>query len=328
MDTGHGKQSMVKRKSDKVMDEYFPGFYVGQEDLQAFQQNALIVVDAYLLLDLFRISEGKKFIELLQQDNIKVKLWLPYDAVWLYHQLMHSVLMEQIDKVKSTLFYLAQFKQNLDDEYTHPYVKDRLMIRTNRLIKDLKKALSRESKDLANALQNQADSIPSFINALYPKNNIGDEYGKTELKQLFEEASERYIQETPPGYLYDNACKNSRVKYHDYIIWNEIQRCAKAKNKDIIFVTNRIRPDWFFIYDDKVIGPRKELMNEFKKETQRSIYIITAHYFVDKNIKVERYNEYNRLLKQLPETPVYGYATQRTEKEQSHIGYEFVNTIG
>lgn len=310
------------------MDEYFPGFYVGQEDLQTFQQSALIVVDAYLLLDLFRISEGKKFIELLQQNSIKTKLWLPYDAAWLYHQLMHSVLMEQIDKVKSTLFYLTQFKQNLDNEYTHPYVKDRLMNRTNGLIKDLKKALNRESKNLANALQNQADSITSFINTLYSKDNIGDEYEKTKLTQLFGEASERYVQETPPGYLCDHACKNDRVKYHDYIIWNEIQKCAIEKGKDIIFVTNRIRPDWFFIYDDKVIGSRKELINEFKKETQRNIHIVMAHYFVDKNIKAEQRGAYQRLLVQLPETPVYGYAAQKTENMQGHMDDGSVNSAG
>lgn len=214
------------------MKEYFPGFYHSDQDaFLDFQQGALIVTDAYLLLDLFKISECKKFIELLQKENIKKNLWIPYDSVWLYHQLMHSVLLEQIDKVKSTLSYLTLFKQNVENKCTHPYIGDDLMQKMNQLIAELREKLNQESKDLADTLQNKNDGIISSIDDLFPKDKIGIEYDEADLKQLFDEASKRYANEIPPGYLYDDSCKNMRIRYHDYIVWNEIQKHIKGKKR-------------------------------------------------------------------------------------------------
>lgn len=328
MDASFSKQSMGKGKFSKIMKEYFPGFYHSAQDACLdFQQNSLIVIDAYLLLDLFRISESREFIELLKKESIKKNLWLPYDSVWLYHQLMQSVLMEQIDKVKSTLSYLTLFKQNAEDKCTHPYIGDELMKKTDQLIAELKEKLDQESKDLADTLQNKDDSIIASIDDLYPKDKIGIEYNATELEQLYDEASKRYANEIPPGYLCDDSCKNERIKYHDYIIWNEIQRRIKDDKKSIVFVTNRIRPDWFFIYDDKVIGPRKELVNEFKRNTQCDICIFTARFFVSKIVD-KRQKKYEKLLGQLPEIPIYGYAVQKIEKRENQTGKEFKNAIG
>ena len=305
---------MGKGKFSEIMKEYFPGFYHAvQDDLLDFQQDALIVTDAYLLLDLFRISEGKKLVKLLQKENIRKNLWLPYESVWLYHQLMHSVLMEQIDKVKSTLAHLTLFKQNVENKCTHPYIGDDLMQKTTQLIQDLEVNLNQESKDLADTLQNKDDSIISSIDGLFPKDKIGSEYDEAELNQLFGEASKRYANEIPPGYLCDVSCKNDRIRYHDYIVWNEMQKRINTDEKNIVFVTNRIRPDWFFIYDDKVIGPRKELVNEFKRNTKCDIYIVTTHFFVSKIVGEAEREEYETLLNQLPETPVYGYAVQKAE---------------
>lgn len=319
---------MGKGKFSEIMKEFFPGFYHAvQGDVLDFQQDVLIVMDAYLLLDLFRISEGKKLVELLQKENIKNNLWLPYESVWLYHQLMHSVLMEQIDKVKSTLAHLTLFKQNVENKCSHPYIGDDLMQKTNLLIQSLEAKLNQESKDLADTLQNKDDSIISSIDVLFPKDKIGIEYDEAELNQLFGEASERYVNEIPPGYLCDASCKNDRIRYHDYIVWNEMQKRIKEDEKNIVFVTNRVRSDWFFIYDDKVIGPRKELVNEFKRNTQCNIRIVTTHFFVSKIIDETERGEYEKLLNQLPETPVYGYAVQNMGKRLDQTENNIESTI-
>lgn len=242
---------------------------------------------------------------------------------------MHDVLKEQIDKVKSTLAYLTSFKRNVEDKCTHPYIGDDLMQKTNQLIQELEVKLNQESKDLVDTLQNKNDNIISSIDDLFPKEKIGTEYDKAELKQLFGEASKRYEDEIPPGYLYDNSHKDDRIKFHDYIVWNEMQKRIKKDKKNIVFVTNRIRRDWFFIYDGKVIGPRKELINEFKRNTECDIYIITTHYFINKIIDKTRPEEYEKLLGQLSETVVDGYdAVQMTGKRLDQTENKLENTIG
>lgn len=63
---------MGKGKFGKIMKEYFPGFYhSAQNSFLDFQQGALIVMDAYLLLDLFRISENKKIYRIASKRKYK-----------------------------------------------------------------------------------------------------------------------------------------------------------------------------------------------------------------------------------------------------------------
>lgn len=314
------------------MQKYFPGFYYsGQDNLFSFlNEDSSIVPDAYLLLDLFRISEGKKFVELLQIENIKKYLWIPYDSVWLYHQLMHSVLIEQINKVKSTLSYLISFNESVKNKYTHPYIGDKLMKKTDQFIKEIKAKLDLELTNLVDTLQNKNNSIVSSIDKLFPEDKIGTEYSPTELNQLFDEAAKRYAAETPPGYLYDASCQNRRIRYHDYIVWNEMQKRVIGNNKrNIVFITNRIRPDWFFIYDKDVLGPRKELIDEFKRKSQGDIHIVTTYNFVSEVISYyRREEEYEKLLEQLPNTPIYQYDTQMTEKGLATSDNKFGNAIG
>ena len=42
---------------------------------------------------------------------------------------------------------------------------------------------------------------------------------------------------------------------------------AKAKGKDLIFITEDVKEDWWYIVGGKTIGPRIELLREFIKET-------------------------------------------------------------
>ena len=267
------------------MKEYFPGFYKARyDDLIDFQQNAAIVFDSYLLLDLLCINEGKNFIYFLKDAKVENKLWLPYDGAWLYHKKMHDVLIEQIKHVKSSMSYLTSFKQSIDNKYSHPYISAELDERLCNLIQELRTGLNSEKDKLINDLQNKKEGIISLIDKLYGKENINNEYNEADLINLYDEARDKYSKEIPPGYLFDNECEDNRVRYHDYIIWSEIKKYAEEKNIDILFVTNRIRSDWFFIYDNEIIGARKELINEFEGITKHKICIVTVHYFIRENI--------------------------------------------
>lgn len=312
------------------MKKYFPGFYSSdQEDLLAFQKNASIVIDTYMLLDLFRINDSDTFLELLQKESIKKQLWLSYDAAWLYHRLMHNTLMQEINNVKSAMAHITNLSQGITNQYQYPHIEDKLFREIKPVVQKLETALNENLANLTGKLQSKTNNIVSSINNLYPTENLGKEFNEADLKRIYDNAFERYQQEIPPGYLNDSTLKNERIKYHDLIIWNEIQKYAKDEKKNIVFVTNRIRPDWFFIYDNKVIGPRKELINEFKKNTNQDICIITAHHFVDKNSRTGgQHGTYKKLLEQLHDTPVNEYTSQKTEKSAEQIGKETENTIG
>ena len=78
-----------------------PGFVV--QELFKLAPEANSCIGASVLLDLFRISEGLKFLELIESKIPKERLWLPYDTAWLYHDRMASVIQEQIDEDEQLL---------------------------------------------------------------------------------------------------------------------------------------------------------------------------------------------------------------------------------
>ena len=74
-------------------------------------------------------------------------------------------------------------------------------------------------------------------------------------------------------------------------------------------VLNRITPNWFFIYNDAMVRPHQNLINEFIENTHQNIYIITAHYLIDKLV-TKKSQEITNLLAQLKNKPDLMYNQQ------------------
>lgn len=82
----------------------------------------------------------------------------------------------------------------------------------------------------------------------------------------------------PPGYKDQG---KSQGGMGDFYIWKEILELAKDKSKDIIFVTNETKPDWFHLSMKEPIYARYELLYEFKKYTDgKDIAILNLSEFI------------------------------------------------
>lgn len=109
-----------------------------------------------------------------------------------------------------------------------------------------------------------------------------------------------------------------RIKHNRYVIWKQIQKRAKDSGKPVLLVLNRITPNWFFIFNEEVVYPRQELINEFNKCTGQNIHIITAYSFIDYLTKDNRTAEQEVLLNQLHNRPTPGN-TEKTTNTNSTI---------
>ena len=81
-----------------------------------------------------------------------------------------------------------------------------------------------------------------------------------------EDGEKRYKNEVPPGFK-DAKNKDGVRKYSDLILWNEILRFAKMNAKDVIFVTDDVKADWW----ETVEGNKQfhnKLIEEFEKTGQ------------------------------------------------------------
>jgi len=101
-----------------------------------------------------------------------------------------------------------------------------------------------------------SDQIQSIINSKF---QIGADYPYTDMYKIAQEGACRYAEQIPPGYE-DQGDKIGLQKYGDLFVWKQILEYAKKLNKDILLVTNDVKPDW---HDESLNAPRYELLKEF-----------------------------------------------------------------
>lgn len=91
-------------------------------------------------------------------------------------------------------------------------------------------------------------------------------------KDILEKIAQRNKNAMPPGYKDSSKKENS---FGDYIIWETIIEIARIREKNIIFVTNDGKPDWWAQSEGSALYPRFELVHEFNSRTSgREFHIL------------------------------------------------------
>lgn len=269
------------------MKSKFYGYYQLPKDVfDGLWENALVVLDANILLDFYRLSKSTcdDLFDVLK--TLEDRIWIPYQAAHEYHQNIVNVIKFQIKQNEDALAALDTFKKYFENKRSYPFLTESLNKKTTKLTEELKVFLQEQQKELLNTIFKRSikDEICDFFDG-----KIGDGFSDEQKKSFYKEADERYRSNNPPGYK-DNE-KNGDNKYGDYIIWCEIISKALSDNRDILFITDDVKYDWFIEINGKRIGPHPFLLNEFKKKTNREIYIYTLDSFLkyakERKIKVK-----------------------------------------
>ena len=295
------------------MKQHFPGFYTyskqEQKDLIA---KSTIVFGASVLLDLLKISYGMDFLDVISKQIPKERLWLPYDTAWLYHERLATIIDEQIQNVDSAASALNRLKDSFSDNVQHPYISDTLKVDFDNMMNRLKDALERDRIFLLSHLNNS--DLRKRIDEVF-RGRIGEPYEQNQLEQLYHESEERHKQRKHPCLDFSGS-KNIRIRHHRLIVWKQIERYAQGENKPIVLVLNRITPNWFFIYNDAMVRPHQNLINEFIDNTGQNIYIITAHELIDRLVP-RKTQVITSLLAQLKNKPDLLYNQQTDDNSVS-----------
>lgn len=263
------------------MKDNFPGYYpLTDEQMKVFLSNAIVVLDVSALLDLYRIEESlaKKVLEVLKNDKIKNRLWIPYDVARLYHQQMNAEIINQMNNINSSLSHLKSCKDMVNDTKSYPYLPTDMKTKLDQIVTDVEDFCKIQKDALVGQLK--TSSIKSSLGTLF-NDKMGKGYTEAELENIYKEANERFAKLVPPGYLVADLSDN-RKKYHDLIIWKQILAYAKDKHKDIILITGKIKEDWYYVVKDEEVVPRQELVNEFMELTGKRYYSFSLYRFIEK----------------------------------------------
>ncbi len=111
-----------------------------------------------------------------------------------------------------------------------------------------------------------SDKVEDLVKRLESNNQIMNDFTRDQIYAICEEGSKRYKASIPPGYK-DAKNKDGIRKYSDLLLWKEVIQYARKEQKNIIFVTDDVKPDWWNINNNQYEF-LPELINEFEKDTK------------------------------------------------------------
>ncbi len=288
------------------MKDCFPGYYpLAESELVTLFKNAKIVFDANALLDLYKLpdAQANEVVKILRNDNLKDRLWMPFDVAWLYHQEVNDVIISEVGNVGSLRNHLVRSKELVAKAKGYPYLDDDKINELNALIGEINDFCNLQEKSLLEKLTNC--EIKSNLADLFSE-KLGEAYDSAQLSNIYEEGQKRYSNLIPPGY-FGKEDSDKRKNFHDLIVWKQLLAYGKEHSTDIIFITGQLRPDWYYVINDEALSPRHELINEFMKQTNKRYYSLGLSQFVEKchdvyNLTIDGYN---MLLSSLKDTNQY-----------------------
>ncbi len=270
-------------------------------------QDGVIVFDTNVLLNLYRYNEEARDELIGLMKSYRSRLWMPYqvglefldncEAVknWLHKG--YKDLTAQVDECKKNFF---KFYDSHYSKHKHIY-RDELEDLFNKQLNPIKEKLS--EWESAEPDYKKKDLVKEKILTLYDK-RVGNDYNFDELLEIYAKGRIRYDNKIPPGYKDDTLDKRemgARHLYGDLIVWMQIMDYAKAENKDIIFVGDDLKEDWWEKEQGKLSQPRRELLDEFKYRTGREIVIHTQKGFIEaskKKLNENTMKEMDRVMKE------------------------------
>ncbi len=267
------------------MKDLFPGhFKESDKSLREVWETSLFVFDANILLNLYRYSDTtrKEFLRIL--DKIKDRAWLPHRAAEEYLTNRLTVIGQQEKSYMGMVKSIESLKRDLENVRQHPFVSKGVMKKVSDVFDELCSEL--EDNKSVHTTRISSDEIKDSIASIF-ETSVGLPYEKDRLEQLIAEGEERYKQKIPPGFMDGSKAGDSEVftekcrKYGDLIIWTQVIDKATELDKGVVLVTDDKKEDWLEKFEGKTVGPRPELVKEFKDRTNQTFHMYPADRFLE-----------------------------------------------
>lgn len=267
------------------MKTHFPGqFPQSKSSIHKLWNSCTFVVDANILLNLYRYSDSTRSQFLHVLDSISERLWLPHRAAEEYFANRLSVIGQQEKAYDDTVHTIEALERNLENARQHPFVAGTTLTRVKAVFDKLKQELSENQKIHTKRITQ--DPIRTSIAKVF-SGRVGAEYDPKRLADILTEGETRYKERVPPGFKDENKGDDSERlanrcrKYGDLLVWFQILDRAQEQGTSMILVTDDKKDDWWEIFKGRTIGPRPELVKEFQSKTQQSFHMYQADQFLE-----------------------------------------------
>ena len=271
-----------------MKDKLYAYYKLPKERVEEIWKNGLLVMDTNVLLDLYRLEETsrkdlKKSIEFFGD-----RVWIPYQVALEFHRNRESVVKDygttKYKEFDNTVKEQIEGLLNVFKRFQrHPCIDYSVIEKSiEKFKKEIEGKVEKWRSEYPFQIEN--DKVLEWVTTTFD-GKVGDDYSTSELTAIFKEGLVRYKAEVPPGYKdqFDKDKKEAGERYvfGDLIAWKSVIQKARQDKKDVIFLTNDNKEDWFEKRKGRTIGPRFELIREFHNETDRDIIIMSEASFLN-----------------------------------------------
>ncbi|WP_166359270.1 PIN-like domain-containing protein [Pseudomonas akapageensis] len=268
------------------MKNEFPGYFAnGAADIEALWDSCLFILDANVLLSLYRYSDSTRSDLLQVFGALNDRLWVPNQVAYEYLNNRLSVIGDQVKIYDDAMRKTDALRKALESANQHPFVSPVTLGECNKTFEKLVGELG-ENK-LVHERRINVDEIKDQLEPLL-KGRVGSEYPREKIEQVITDGKLRYEEKIPPGF---NDVKKGgespllserRKPYGDYIVWLQMIDKAKELNKPVIFVTGDVKDDWWVTFNGKTVGPQPQLIQEFLLLTGQAFYMYSPDRFLER----------------------------------------------
>ena len=265
-----------------LYDGDFVGYKIASSaELDAALREAVVAVDANVLLDLYRFrpQTSRDLIETLR--SLGDRLVVPHQALrefWRRRQRTQdspagatTAATDALDKsgrsIRDALDRWAIAVGVDDDEVSH------LFVPVEDSLGALKGKLQNVSQDAY--AERSGDPILGQLEEILA-GRVTSPLAPEERTECLTEANRRIEADEPPGYMDANKQDGDLPEggVGDYLIWYEATRYAKEQGQDLLIVTRDQKEDWWWRQKTDFIGPRPELTLEYHQLTGHRLFLM------------------------------------------------------
>jgi hypothetical protein len=257
------------------MKSVFPGYYQPSE--KSFRQlwsEAVFVLDANVLLGVYRYSDATVTQLLNTLKRLQDRLWLPYQAAFEYHRNLAEVIADQQDPYADALKNLRNLRQAFRLETQHPFLPGELQAEVDPIFDRVERALEEGQQERLGLLT--TNPLKERLAELF-EGKVGSPFSLEQITALFKEGESRYAEKVPPGFM--DAAKPIPQRYGDLVLWKQLLERAKG-DISVLFITDDVKEDWFHRVSGRSLGPRPELIAEFRTLSSGEFYMYTTAQFL------------------------------------------------
>ncbi len=287
----------------------FDIYQMNEERQKKLWSDCIFVFDTSALLALYLSpEEARNQIYTKIFEKIKGRLWIPNHVQFEYLKNRASKIKEPINKsyiplredfIKPIIdsFYKSlnkvdTLKNNIKKAESHPHMVSEDLEKYEVKLKEFVKTTEEFEKKFNEQMEQKVNEIlmleknDTVFQNLHKYFKVGREYTYEEIMQITLEGKHRYEFKIPPGYE-DQKNKIGIQMFGDLIIWKQILEYSKENKKNIVFICNDVKEDWWHLVADKrgekkrTNDPRKELIKEIKDHSGVDFWMYNQPKFLE-----------------------------------------------